>query len=316
MEQHRHHHLRPSCSLSVVFLFRLSRSIRSIRVESSRVESKNSTICHIFRIFAAPLLRYHRPMVTKGDPAEERPSSFSALRATNCRDTSYSMMCDPKRSQDKKVAHDGRPRRTTYCFAFCRTAALGIFLVSGLLSEVTAFSTLSFSRGKIIHPAPQQSSGKHGRRKRNDVMPLSSQWDDAVEVGTASLKPSTSSRAIDRMEKFSRLPVWPVWNGVFIFIISKLFGEDTAAKLEDAIGGRVCPNFFQPDRTSPFIMLVHHRHSFAPWDPLRFIQRTFFPEGFPAHPHRGSYADSFCFVFHCVCNELVVIIYSPQLSSI
>mmetsp|Transcript_37969 Transcript_37969/g.83393 ORF Transcript_37969/g.83393 Transcript_37969/m.83393 type:complete len:301 (-) Transcript_37969:13-915(-) len=34
-------------------------------------------------------------------------------------------------------------------------------------------------------------------------------------------------------------------------------------------------------------MLVHHRHSFAPWDPLRYIQRTFFPEGFPAHPHRG-----------------------------
>lgn len=34
-------------------------------------------------------------------------------------------------------------------------------------------------------------------------------------------------------------------------------------------------------------MLVHHRHSFAAWDPLRYIQRTFFPEGFPAHPHRG-----------------------------
>lgn len=34
-------------------------------------------------------------------------------------------------------------------------------------------------------------------------------------------------------------------------------------------------------------MLVHHRHSFASWDPLRYIQRTFFPEGFPAHPHRG-----------------------------
>jgi len=49
----------------------------------------------------------------------------------------------------------------------------------------------------------------------------------------------------------------------------------------------VCPNFFESEKTTPFIMLVHHRHSFAPWDPLRYIQRTFFPEGFPAHPHRG-----------------------------
>jgi quercetin 2,3-dioxygenase len=32
---------------------------------------------------------------------------------------------------------------------------------------------------------------------------------------------------------------------------------------------------------------VHHCHSFSNADPLRFLQRTFFPEGFPAHPHRG-----------------------------
>jgi quercetin 2,3-dioxygenase len=70
--------------------------------------------------------------------------------------------------------------------------------------------------------------------------------------------------------------------------MSRLLGQNVAAKLEDAIGGRVCPNFFQDTaKTSPFIMLVHHRHSFAAWDPLRYLQRTFFPEGFPAHPHRG-----------------------------
>eukprot|EP00566_Odontella_aurita_P020044 CAMPEP_0113554350 /NCGR_PEP_ID=MMETSP0015_2-20120614/16100_1 /TAXON_ID=2838 /ORGANISM="Odontella" /LENGTH=293 /DNA_ID=CAMNT_0000455481 /DNA_START=530 /DNA_END=1411 /DNA_ORIENTATION=+ /assembly_acc=CAM_ASM_000160 len=35
-------------------------------------------------------------------------------------------------------------------------------------------------------------------------------------------------------------------------------------------------------------MLVHHRHSFAPWDPIRYFQRAFIlPEGFPSHPHRG-----------------------------
>ena len=123
-------------------------------------------------------------------------------------------------------------------------------------------------------------------------MALASQWDDTSDVSTTPAISSTSrdNRTIDRIEKFSRLPVWPVWNGVFLFIVSRIFGEETAAKLEDAIGGRVCPNFFQPERTSPFIMLVHHRHSFAPWDPLRYLQRTFFPEGFPAHPHRGRFS--------------------------
>ena len=59
-----------------------------------------------------------------------------------------------------------------------------------------------------------------------------------------------------------------------------------AAKLEDAITGRVGPNFYQYRETSPWIMLVHHCHSFHAVDPLRYLQRTFFPEGFPAHPHR------------------------------
>mmetsp|Transcript_17233 Transcript_17233/g.26118 ORF Transcript_17233/g.26118 Transcript_17233/m.26118 type:complete len:150 (-) Transcript_17233:862-1311(-) len=88
---------------------------------------------------------------------------------------------------------------------------------------------------------------------------------------------TTSMRKILQVEKFARLPVWPVWNGVAIFVISKLFGNEFAAKLEDMIGGRVCPNFFIEGKTSPFIMLVHHRHSFASWDILRYLQRTFFP---------------------------------------
>ena len=96
-----------------------------------------------------------------------------------------------------------------------------------------------------------------------------------------------SVRGVDRIEKFARLPVWPAWNGVFIFIVSRLLGNAAAAKLEDLIGGRVCPNFFDTAVADPFIMLVHHRHAFSSWDPLRYIQRSFFPEGFPAHPHRG-----------------------------
>jgi redox-sensitive bicupin YhaK (pirin superfamily) len=74
---------------------------------------------------------------------------------------------------------------------------------------------------------------------------------------------------------------------VFLFLIQRVLGEAAAAKLEETIGGRVCPNFFSPETTSPFIMLVHHSHSFFGLDPLRYVQRTFFPEGFPAHPHRG-----------------------------
>jgi redox-sensitive bicupin YhaK (pirin superfamily) len=128
------------------------------------------------------------------------------------------------------------------------------------------------------------------------------------EQSGSSSTSSTTFRQLVKVEKFARLPVWPAWNGVLIFLVSRVFGDQVGAQLEDAIGGRVCPNFFnqpQPPRqpqqeeddnegmatmvnTSPFIMLVHHRHSFFQWDPLRYFQRQFIlPEGFPAHPHRG-----------------------------
>jgi redox-sensitive bicupin YhaK (pirin superfamily) len=95
-------------------------------------------------------------------------------------------------------------------------------------------------------------------------------------------------RRIDRIQRFARLPVWPAWNGVAIWAVQRLLGNDVAARLENAWTGRVCPNFFDNvDQTSPFVMLVHHVHSFANYDLFRFIQSTFFPEGFPSHPHRG-----------------------------
>jgi len=105
-----------------------------------------------------------------------------------------------------------------------------------------------------------------------------------------TLNKSLFQRKIANIEKFARLPVWPVWNGVFLFLLSKVAGQEIVAEWEQTgwFGGRVCPNFFNPPgSTSPFIMLVHHCHSFAMWDPVRYIQRSFFPEGFPAHPHRG-----------------------------
>lgn len=170
---------------------------------------------------------------------------------------------------------------------------IGILLLASVLLETVAFSALS-KPSRTINAKLRRHHQRPPSSSIAAVMmaPLfSSQWDDSIDAINQKTSRMAESalriRGIARMEKFSRLPVWPVWNGVFIFVVSKLFGEETAAKLEDAIGGRVCPNFFQPERTSPFIMLVHHRHSFAPWDPLRYIQRTFFPEGFPAHPHRG-----------------------------
>lgn len=95
-------------------------------------------------------------------------------------------------------------------------------------------------------------------------------------------------RGIRRVEKFARLPVWPAWYGVLIWLVGLVLGSRTGARLEQAIGGRVCPNFFSYEETSPIIMLVHHCHSFFAFDPFRFLQRTLIlPEGFPAHPHRG-----------------------------
>lgn len=110
-----------------------------------------------------------------------------------------------------------------------------------------------------------------------------------VGGGSSSPKTKPSIRRVATVEKFARLPVWPVWMGVIVFLVGKTLGNESAAKLEDALGGRVCPNFFpDTEATSPFIMLVHHRHSFSALDPIRWFQNKFIlPEGFPSHSHRG-----------------------------
>jgi redox-sensitive bicupin YhaK (pirin superfamily) len=99
----------------------------------------------------------------------------------------------------------------------------------------------------------------------------------------------SNPRRVARVRKFGRLPVWPVQNGLFFFVLEKLGLKNLAAKLEDEWGGRVCPMFLLDDQEScdPFIMLVHHRHSFSPLDPFRAVSKLVLPEGFPAHPHRG-----------------------------
>jgi redox-sensitive bicupin YhaK (pirin superfamily) len=135
-------------------------------------------------------------------------------------------------------------------------------------------------------------SGRTGASKIRQSFLLSSKESSSSSATMSLPEPptTTSLRRVATVEKFARLPVWPVWMGVVIFVVSRTLGNEWAAKLEDAVGGRVCPNFFSSEtsETSPFIMLVHHRHSFAAWDPIRWIQSRFIlPEGFPAHPHRG-----------------------------
>lgn len=150
-------------------------------------------------------------------------------------------------------------------------------LLCVLFSDAVAFSTSPIrSNRNFYRPSKPADDGTEPQAENPAETPIAT-----------TNKLSFVSRPVARVEKFARLPVWPVVNGVFLWMVQSVLGAATAAAWEDKITGRVCPNFFQYKDTSPFVMLVHHCHSFAAWDPVRFIQATFFPEGFPAHPHRG-----------------------------
>jgi len=99
----------------------------------------------------------------------------------------------------------------------------------------------------------------------------------------------SSPRLPTRLERHTRLPVWPAWQGLVLVALSQFpFLRGAADRLESAFGGRVCPMAFNAVETDPFVLLVHHRHSFRALDPLRpLFEALILPEGFPAHPHRG-----------------------------
>ena len=105
--------------------------------------------------------------------------------------------------------------------------------------------------------------------------------------GTGQLR---TFRQVARIERCERIPTWPVSNGLRCRAVAR-FSPSLAAKLEHNIGGADCPNLWlandDPRATSPFLMLVHHNHSFDLADPARFIEREFLPEGFPSHAHQG-----------------------------
>jgi quercetin 2,3-dioxygenase len=143
-------------------------------------------------------------------------------------------------------------------------------------------------RASILSSRLQQMKGANGENSYTTSATSSSDIPPLIQPAPQTIDPRQEYRRIDRIQKFARLPVWPAWNGVAIWAVQRLMGNDVAARLENAWTGRVCPNFFDDaDRTSPFVMLVHHVHSFANYDLFRYIQSTFFPEGFPSHPHRG-----------------------------
>jgi redox-sensitive bicupin YhaK (pirin superfamily) len=96
-----------------------------------------------------------------------------------------------------------------------------------------------------------------------------------------------SGRPVAEVTRPPRLPVWPVAGGVASFA-SELVGlRGLARGLERRFGGRVQPMSLPTGTGDPFLMLVHHRHTFSAWDPLRPLSALVMPEGFPAHPHRG-----------------------------
>jgi redox-sensitive bicupin YhaK (pirin superfamily) len=83
-----------------------------------------------------------------------------------------------------------------------------------------------------------------------------------------------------------KLPVWPVYSGVVAQLCDWLNLNDLTESIISKFGGRVIP-ITLVNQNDPFLLLVHHAHSFAPFDPIRPLQKLFIQEGFPAHPHSG-----------------------------
>lgn len=77
--------------------------------------------------------------------------------------------------------------------------------------------------------------------------------------------------------------------GLILSLLDVFQLRKLALYLEDLWGGRA--GLWSPqdvrEMEDPFVLFVHHRHTFWPLDPIRYLAQLFIPEGFPAHPHRG-----------------------------
>jgi hypothetical protein len=82
-------------------------------------------------------------------------------------------------------------------------------------------------------PCSGFSAGRSIARPR----PIASSYSSRISVEDNNVGDTIKSpqlqaptqRSVARIEKFARLPVWPVWQGVFLFFASKIFGEEVAA---------------------------------------------------------------------------------------
>jgi redox-sensitive bicupin YhaK (pirin superfamily) len=97
-----------------------------------------------------------------------------------------------------------------------------------------------------------------------------------------------------RTENTLKLPVWPVYGGVVAQILEWLRAKNIIDKILNTVGGRVVPMPLSELNLSPYLLLVHHCHSFLPFDPVRALTRFILPEGFPAHPHSGFSTVTYC----------------------
>eukprot|EP00588_Corethron_pennatum_P007415 CAMPEP_0194289392 /NCGR_PEP_ID=MMETSP0169-20130528/38959_1 /TAXON_ID=218684 /ORGANISM="Corethron pennatum, Strain L29A3" /LENGTH=554 /DNA_ID=CAMNT_0039036657 /DNA_START=40 /DNA_END=1701 /DNA_ORIENTATION=+ len=85
------------------------------------------------------------------------------------------------------------------------------------------------------------------------------------ESGLGGGDDTPSARIVSFLKRYPRYPQWQPWNGYALSILSLLLpgdvGHRLSARLEDAVGGRACPNMFEKG-ADPFVCLVHYRHSF------------------------------------------------------
>ena len=111
-----------------------------------------------------------------------------------------------------------------------------------------------------------------------------------VRIGNADCR----FRMLPKIHHPAKLPVWPVVGGVFAQISDWMNTKKITENILDSFAGRVVPVTLSELNVSPFLLLAHHSHSFAPLDPFREFTKFVLPEGFPAHPHSGFSTVTYC----------------------
>lgn len=115
-----------------------------------------------------------------------------------------------------------------------------------------------------------------------------------VTLGISKQPPRDVGLANAQVQPTLKLPVWPIWGGVLAQIADWVGAKKVSASILSKVGGRVIPMSLSDMKVSPFLLLVHHRHSFTSFDPIRPLTKLLLPEGFPAHPHSGFDTVTYC----------------------